>query len=54
LTVSLRISDHHRKIHRETLQLARRFRHQGDKHARLMALAATSRYYFSTLRALGE
>lgn len=49
-----RISDEHRNIHRTWLLLARTVRHNGTQHARFMALAARSRFYFATLRSLGE
>lgn len=49
-----RISDHHRSIHAATLALARIQRHDGAKHASLMRLAESSRFYFTQLRALGD
>lgn len=49
-----RISDHHRSIHAATLALARVHRHDAAKHASLMHLARSSRFYFTQLRALGD
>lgn len=49
-----RLSDVHREIHSSTMMLARFARRYGDEHAKLLALAKTSRFYFSRLRAIGE
>lgn len=51
-----RLSDIHRAHHATALALARRLREQGDMAgwARMLALAARSRFYFATLRSMGE
>lgn len=56
MTTKTRLSDIHKKIHRDTLELARRLRGHGEHaaHARMLELAKTSRFYFARLRALGD
>jgi hypothetical protein len=48
------LSSIHKTIHADTLALARRIRSNGAAHARLLALARSTRFYFSTLRRIGE
>ena len=48
------ISSQHKRIHIDTLALARQFRADGARHARLMELARAARFYFSQFRAIGD
>lgn len=48
------LSTVHKDIHVATLAHARSIRGDGAAHARLMALARESRFYFSALRSIGE
>lgn len=47
------LSSIHKDIHIATLAQARRMRSDSAAHARLMALARDTRFYFSSLRAIG-
>jgi len=49
-----KLSEIHRCLHRSNLESARRVRQDGAQHARLLVLAAVSRFYFAHLRGIGE
>ncbi|CAZ90461.1 conserved hypothetical protein [Thiomonas arsenitoxydans] len=53
---SNRLSAVHQRSHADSLRLARHFRAlgMGAEWARMMACAASARFYFSRMRRLGE
>lgn len=53
-SIAPKLSDYHKTNHRASLAMARQVRHLPAEHARMLACAKASRFYFKQMRAIGE